>query len=50
MSFKKGDLMYVISTKDGTGDWWWACLKDSEKEGYIPSNYVAEYGSLDAEE
>lgn len=48
LSFKKGDLMYIISTDEG--DWWFARAKDGEKEGYIPSNYVAEYKSLDAEE
>lgn len=48
LSFKKGDLMYIISTDEG--DWWFARSKDSGKEGYIPSNYVAEYKSLDAEE
>jgi hypothetical protein len=40
LSFKKGDLMYIIKNDDG--DWWWARLKDSGKEGYIPSNRVAE--------
>ena len=48
LSFKKGDLMYIISTDEG--DWWFARSKDSGREGYIPSNYVAEYKSLDAEE
>eukprot|EP00731_Ephydatia_muelleri_P031841 Em0023g348a len=48
LSFKKGDLMYIISTDEG--DWWFARSKDTGKEGYIPSNYVAEYKSLDAEE
>ena len=48
LSFKKGDLMYIISTDEG--DWWFARSKDNGKEGYIPSNYVAEYKSLDAEE
>ena len=48
LSFKKGDLMYIISTDEG--DWWFARAKDGGKEGYIPSNYVAEYKSLDAEE
>ena len=49
LSFKKGDLMYIISTDEG--DWWFARSKDTAgKEGYIPSNYVAEYKSLDAEE
>ena len=48
LSFKKGDLMYIISTDEG--DWWFARSKDNGKEGYIPSNYVAEFKSLDAEE
>ena len=48
LSFKKGDLMYIISTDEG--DWWFARAKDTGREGYIPSNYVAEYKSLDAEE
>ena len=48
LSFKKGDLMYIISTDEG--DWWFARSKDMGKEGYIPSNYVAEWKSLDAEE
>lgn len=48
LSFKKGDLMYIISTDEG--DWWFARSKDTGREGYIPSNYVAEHKSLDAEE
>ena len=47
LSFKKGDLMYIISADDG--DWWFARLKDSEEEGYVPSNYLTEIGSLHAE-
>ena len=48
LSFRKGDLMYVISM-DNEG-WWFARSKDTGREGYIPSNYVAEWESLDAEE
>ena len=48
LSFRKGDLMYIISTDEG--DWWFARSKENGKEGYIPSNYVAEWKSLDAEE
>lgn len=48
LSFKKSDLMYIISTDEG--DWWFARSKTTGKEGYIPSNYVAEWKSLDAEE
>ena len=48
LSFKKGDLLYIISTDDE--DWWFAQSVATDKEGYIPSNYVAKWGSLDAEE
>ena len=48
LSFKKGDLLYIINTDEG--DWWYAKSKDTGQEGYIPNNYVAEYKSLDAEE
>ena len=48
LSFKKGDLMYIINTD--VEDWWFARSKDSGKEGYIPSNYVAEWKSLDVKE
>ena len=40
--------MYIITTDEG--DWWFAHLKDSGKEGYIPSNCVAKYESLDSKE
>ena len=40
LSFKKGDLMYVIK-KDG--DWWFACMQRSAMDGFIPSNFVAEF-------
>ena len=48
LGFKKGDLMYIINTDEV--DWWYAKSKDLGQEGYVPSNYVAEYKSLDAEE
>lgn len=49
LGFKKGDLLYVISADNE--DWWFARLKDTGKEGYIPSNYVVEWNSkLDLEE
>ena len=48
LSFKKGDLLYIINTDEG--DWWYARSKNTGQEGYIPNNYVAEYKSLDAEE
>lgn len=48
LTFRKGDMLYIISTDEG--DWWFARSRTTGKEGYIPSNYVAEYKSLDAEE
>ena len=49
LTFKKGDQMYILGTDEG--DWWFARLKDSGREGYIPSNYVAKYkGLIDTEE
>ena len=48
LGFKKGDLLYIISTEDA--DWWYAQHKDSGDKGFVPSNYIAEYKSLDAEE
>ena len=44
LGFKKGDLMYIISTE---GDWWFAQSLDTGKKGYVPSNYVAEWKSRD---
>lgn len=40
--------MYIISTEEG--DWWFAQHKDTGQKGFIPSNYVAESQSLEAEE
>jgi hypothetical protein len=48
LSFRKGDLLYVISVDEG--DWWFARSRDTGREGYIPSKYVAEWKSLDAKE
>lgn len=46
LNFRKGDIMYILSTE---GEYWWfAQSLVTGKEGYIPSNSVAE--SLDAEE
>ena len=48
LDFNKGDLMHIINADED--DWWYARSKDTGLEGYIPSNYVAEYNTLDAEE
>ena len=47
LSFKKGDLFYVISKNE---EWWFAKPKDSGNEGYIPSTYTVEFGFLSAYE
>ena len=47
LSFNKGDLLYIV---DNEGDWWYARSKQTGQEGYIPSNFVARYNSLNAEE
>lgn len=38
LSFEKGDLLCIINANDR--DWFLARSKKTEKEGYIPSNYV----------
>ena len=48
LGFRKGDLLYIMNTDEG--DWWYAQHKDHGGRGYVPSNYIAEYKSLDAEE
>ena len=48
LGFRKGDLLYIISTEEG--DWWFAQHKDTGQKGFIPSNYVAENQTLEAEE
>ena len=49
ISFKKGDKLYV-GNDDDDKDWWFATIKHSGQEVFIPRNYVAKLGSLDAEE
>lgn len=48
LSFEKGEVLKVIG--DEEGDWWLAKSLKSQREGYIPSNYVAEAESYEAEE
>ncbi len=48
LGFKKGDLLYIINTEDA--DWWFAQQMVSGDNGFVPSNFIAEYKSLDAEE
>lgn len=37
LSFERGELLSIISDKD---KWWFVRSKETELEGYIPSNYV----------
>lgn len=47
LRFHKNDLLEIID--DTQGDWWLARSKSSGEQGYIPSNYVAEWKSILAE-
>lgn len=48
LSFRKGERLEILNDQDG--DWWQARSLDSGREGYIPSNYVAEHKTIQAEE
>ena len=45
LSFKKGDLLYIINADEGY--WWYARLKHTGEEGYIPCGNVAVYKVLE---
>ncbi|XP_062950906.1 tyrosine-protein kinase HCK isoform X1 [Cynocephalus volans] len=47
LSFQKGDHMVVLDKHE---EWWKARSLATQKEGYIPSNYVACVNSLETEE
>lgn len=47
LSFRKGDELEIIDDK--SGDWWLAKSKSTGEQGFIPSNYVARYKSIEAE-
>ena len=48
LSFRKGERLEILNDLDG--DWWQARSLDTGREGYIPSNYVAEHKTIQAEE
>ena len=48
LRFNKGERWEILNNTDG--DWWQARSLDTFKEGYIPSNYVAESKTIQAEE
>lgn len=48
LSFEKGEKLLVVGVQES--DWWMAKSLKSQREGYIPRNYVAEAQSYEAEE
>ena len=48
LSFRKGETFEILNSKDG--DWWLARSPVTGAEGYLPSNYVAEQRTVEAEE
>jgi hypothetical protein len=48
LTFNKGEQLEILNDKDG--DWWLARSVSSGVEGYVPSNYVAEETTVEAEE
>uniref|UniRef100_A0A674DS33 Tyrosine-protein kinase n=1 Tax=Salmo trutta TaxID=8032 RepID=A0A674DS33_SALTR len=47
LGFKKGERLKVLEEH---GEWWKAKSLTSKKEGFIPSNYVAEANTMETEE
>ena len=47
LSFKKGDLMYIVGTEEGGR--WFAQLKETGKQGYVSNSSVEVLHNLDAE-
>lgn len=47
LSFKSGDHLIILD--DMEFDWWEAKHKENGNIGFIPSNFVAELGSLECE-
>lgn len=47
LSFKKGDRLEILN--DTQGEWWYAKCLSTNQRGYVPSNYVAKYKSIEAE-
>ena len=43
----QGEHLEILN--DTQGDWWYARSKATKLEGYIPSNYVAQLKSIEAE-
>ena len=48
LSFEKGERLLIIGGQES--DWWFAKSLKSQREGYIPRNYIAEAQTYEAEE
>lgn len=48
LSFSKGERLELINRPDG--EWWEARSLSTNQRGFIPSNYVAEERTINAEE
>ena len=48
LSFSKGERLELINRP--VGEWWEARLLSTNQQGFIPSNYVAEERTINAEE
>jgi protein tyrosine/serine phosphatase len=41
LEFKDGDQLIILRRGDeNESEWWWAKHKNTEKEGYVPRNYL----------
>jgi fyn-related kinase len=49
LSFKKGEVLYIFDEDKKANGWWLAKLRDSQLQGYIPSQYVAQLDSLESQ-
>ena len=47
LNFNKGDLLEILDNNQG--GWWYAKSRRTSRQGFIPSNYVARYRSLESE-
>ncbi|XP_054618638.1 tyrosine-protein kinase Lyn isoform X2 [Dunckerocampus dactyliophorus] len=47
LGFKKGEKMTILEEH---GEWWKAKLLTSDKQGFIPSNYVAQTDTMETEQ
>ncbi|XP_077991868.1 proto-oncogene tyrosine-protein kinase Yrk-like [Glandiceps talaboti] len=48
LAFEKGNRLLI--TDKSSGDWWLARHLETNKEGYVPSNYIAEEVSIESKD